>query len=84
MVNDNNKPEPNQDNSSFEIGKRSITGTKGQTRFEILETNKSKSIFLRPFFYIGFSFFIILFFYFSFLLCQQICHSTNAGCSQSS
>ena len=41
MVNDNNKPEPNQDNSSFEIGKRSITGTKGQTRFEILETNKS-------------------------------------------
>ena len=62
MVNDNNTPEPDQDNSSFEIGKRSITGTKGQTRFEILETNKSKSIFLRPFFYIGFSFFIILFF----------------------
>ena len=55
MVNDNNTPEPDQDNSSFEIGKRSITGTKGQTRVEILETNKSKSIFLRPFFYIGFS-----------------------------
>ena len=62
MVNDKKISDPDQASTSFEIGKRSITGTKGQSRFEILEKNKSKSIFLKPFFYIGFSFFIIIFF----------------------
>ena len=63
MVNENNIPskEDHDKEESFELGKRSITSTKGRSRFELLADNKSKSFLFKPFFYLGFSIFIFLF-----------------------
>lgn len=63
MVNENNIPskEEHKKEESFELGKRSITSTKGRSRFELLADNKSKSFLFKPFFYLGFSIFIFLF-----------------------
>ncbi|MDG2101804.1 MAG: hypothetical protein GWO78_05415 [Dehalococcoidales bacterium] len=61
MVDEEKILKSNDENESFELGKRSITGTKGISRFELLEYNKNKSFLFKPFFYIGFSVFIVIF-----------------------
>ena len=65
MVNENNIPS-SENSDSFDLGKRSITSSKGKSRFELLADNKKKSFIFRPFFYLGFSVFIILFIILSF------------------
>ena len=60
MVNENNISS-SENSDSFELGKRSITSNLGKSRFELLEDNKKKSFLFKPFFYLGFSVFIILF-----------------------
>ncbi len=63
MVNENNIPSSDKPDTSesFGLGKRSITSTKGKSRFDLLAENKNKSFIFKPFFYLGFSIFVILF-----------------------
>ena len=51
MVNENNIPS-SENRDSFDLGKRSITSSKGKSRFELLADNKKKSFIFRPFFYL--------------------------------
>ena len=60
MVDEEKTLKSNEENESFELGKRSITGSKGVSRFEILESNKNKSFLFRPFFDVGLSVFIVI------------------------
>jgi len=63
MVNENNIPSSEKPNTqeSFGLGEKSITSIKGKSRFDLLAENKNKSFIFKPFFYLGFSIFIILF-----------------------
>ena len=45
MVNENNIPS-SENSDSFDLGKRSITSSKGKSRFELLADNKKKSFTL--------------------------------------
>ena len=61
MVDEEKISKSEEANESFELGKKSITASKGKSRFELLESNKSKSFLFKPFFYVGLSVFIIIF-----------------------
>ena len=60
MVNDKQNLQDKEKKDSFDIGSRSIIGSKNQSRFELLAKNRDESILFKPFFYVGFSLFLII------------------------
>ena len=60
MVNDKQNLQDKEKKDSFDIGSRSIIGLKNRSRFELLAKNKDESILFKPFFYVGFSLFLII------------------------
>ena len=60
MVNDKQNLQDKEKEDSFDIGSRSIIGSKNQSRFELLAKNRDESILFKPFFYVGFSLFLII------------------------
>ena len=60
MVNDKQNLQDKEIKDSFDIGSRSIIGLKNRSRFELLAKNKDESILFKPFFYVGFSLFLII------------------------
>tara|TARA_B110000014_G_scaffold259420_1_gene247211 strand:+ start:145 stop:1326 length:1182 start_codon:yes stop_codon:yes gene_type:complete len=60
MVNDKQNLHDKEKKDSFDIGSRSIIGSQNRSRFELLAKNKDESILFKPFFYVGFSLFLII------------------------
>ena len=60
MVNDKQNLQDKEKKDSFDIGSRSIIGLRNRSRFELLAKNKDESILFKPFFYVGFSLFLII------------------------
>ena len=60
MVNDKQNLQDKEKKDSFDIGSRSIIGLQNRSRFELLAKNKNESILFKPFFYVGFSLFLII------------------------
>ena len=66
MENDKQNLHDKEKKDSFDIGSRSIIGSQNRSRFELLAKNKDESILFKPFFYVGFSLFLIICFVFIF------------------
>ena len=60
MENDKQNLHDKEKKDSFDIGSRSIIGSQNRSRFELLAKNKDESILFKPFFYVGFSLFLII------------------------